>query len=74
MKKLYYECLVSLGSISETSEDRGEEAAQARNDEIAGSGKTLQTKSQNTISEEEKRELHKRIDSLEHDLKVPFVK
>jgi hypothetical protein len=37
---------------------------------MTGSGETLQSKGQNTMSEGEQRELYKRIESLEHELKV----
>jgi hypothetical protein len=41
---------------------------------MTGSGETLQSKGSNTMSEGEQRELHKRIENLEHELKVRFEK
>jgi hypothetical protein len=60
--------------MSESSEDKSEELAQARNDEMAASGETLHSGSRvvNTMSEGEQRALHNRIESLEHELKVQF--
>ncbi|PNF43554.1 hypothetical protein B7P43_G03905 [Cryptotermes secundus] len=60
------------GATSENSEDKSEELAQTKNDEMTGSGKTLHSGSQvaNTMSDGEQRALHSRIESLEHELKV----
>jgi anti-sigma28 factor (negative regulator of flagellin synthesis) len=65
-----------LGATSENSEDKSEELAQTKNDEMTGSGETLHSRSQvaNTMSVGEQRALHNRIESLEHELKVRFEK
>lgn len=58
--------------MSESSEDKSEELAQAKNDEMTGSDETSHSRSRlvNTMSVGEQRALHNRIESLEHELKV----
>jgi hypothetical protein len=68
--------LVSLGATSDNSEDKSEELAHAKNEEMTGSDETLHGRSQvaNTMSVGEQRALHNRIESLEHELKVRLNK